>query len=108
MDLETKKSSDGFSLTALLATYVAELRGGMTSLHNFLALHPYSAAQRELLLMAHCGRVSRAKRGAQSGSLDLAVGRMVEFRKPSPTPDALGSRVPTRIEDVKRNDRRPS
>jgi len=39
-DLETKESSDGFSLTALLAAYVAGSRGGMISLHNFLARHP--------------------------------------------------------------------
>jgi hypothetical protein len=46
-DLETKESSDGFSLTALLAAYVAASRGGMISLHNFLARHPtYSAMVR--------------------------------------------------------------
>jgi hypothetical protein len=39
-DLEIKESSDGFSLTALLAAYVAGSRGGMVALHNFLARHP--------------------------------------------------------------------
>lgn len=39
-DLEIKESSDGFSLTALLAAYVADSQGGMVSLHNFLAHHP--------------------------------------------------------------------
>ncbi len=46
-DLETKESSDGFSLTALLAAYVADSRGGMISLHNFVSRHrTYSAMVR--------------------------------------------------------------
>lgn len=39
-DLETKESSEGFSLTGLLADYVANSRGGVISLQNFLARHP--------------------------------------------------------------------
>ena len=39
-DLEVIESSIQFSLTELLAAYVAVSQGGMTSLHNFLARHP--------------------------------------------------------------------
>ncbi|HEY3814573.1 MAG TPA: hypothetical protein VGL66_15230 [Caulobacteraceae bacterium] len=39
-DLETKESTDGFSLTELLSAYLPESRGGMVSLHNFVARHP--------------------------------------------------------------------
>jgi hypothetical protein len=43
-DLETKESTDGFSLTELLSAYLPEARGGMISLHNFLARHPTFSA----------------------------------------------------------------
>jgi hypothetical protein len=36
-DLENKESSDGFTLTDVLSGYVAAARGGMVSLHNFIA-----------------------------------------------------------------------
>jgi hypothetical protein len=39
-DLETKESTDGFSLIELLSAYLPDARGGMVSLHNFLARHP--------------------------------------------------------------------